>query len=148
MKSIRSGFTLVEVAVAGSLIGLTVLTAVAIIPQGLFVQTENRLRTVSAASIAYLASESFARKSITELMTDSGLSAGSLSWQRARAGITADPTGTLYCIDVAANSGRLERRVIYTKNTNEITAWMLNKDPGNNPTSASFLATYVEENAP
>jgi len=139
-----SGFTLVEVAISGALIGLCVLTAVALIPQGLLVQTENRLRAVSAASIVYLSAESFGRSSVTELMVNSGISAGGLKWERERAGLTSDPSGTLFQIDSPVNAGRLERRVVYTKNGTELTAWMLNKDPTESPTRATFLATYAE----
>ena len=50
----RQGFTLIEVAVAGTLIGLTVAATLAIIPAGLKAQQQARMRAVAAATVAYM----------------------------------------------------------------------------------------------
>jgi Tfp pilus assembly protein PilE len=50
----RRGFTLIEVAVAGTLIGLTVAATLAIIPAGLKAQHQARMRAVAAATVAYM----------------------------------------------------------------------------------------------
>ena len=50
----RHGFTLIEVAVAGTLIGLTVAATLAIIPAGLKAQQQARMRAVAAATVATL----------------------------------------------------------------------------------------------
>ena len=50
----RLGFTLIEVAVAGTLIGLTVAATLAIIPAGLKAQQQARMRAVAAATVATL----------------------------------------------------------------------------------------------
>jgi hypothetical protein len=53
----NKAFTLVEVAVAGSLIGFCVLTAVAIIPRGLQVQNEGRMRAAASAAMMTLSAQ-------------------------------------------------------------------------------------------
>jgi hypothetical protein len=55
----KKAFTLVEVAVAGSLIGFCVLTAVAIIPRGLQVQNEGRMRAAASAAIMTLSAQGY-----------------------------------------------------------------------------------------
>jgi Tfp pilus assembly protein PilV len=52
----RKAFTLVEVAVAGGLIGVSVLAALAAIPVSLKMQNVARMRAVSAASVMYMVS--------------------------------------------------------------------------------------------
>jgi Tfp pilus assembly protein PilE len=148
--STRAGFTLVEVAIAGSLIGLCVLTAVSIIPSGMQVQNRARMRAVAAATVAYIAAESLGYSTITNsrFMAASTVTSSSVTFLGDRASVP-NPTGTIYCLDgISANSGRLERRIIYSTvngtSGKEINAWLLNKDPANSPTKAEYLATFVE----
>lgn len=146
----NDGFTLVEVAIAGSLIGLCVLTAVSIIPRGLQIQNLGRMRAVAAAAVATIAADSFGRNTITQTtyMDISPVAASSIKFLGSRAGVPP-ATGSLYCVkNIAANSGRLERRIVFSKTSGstatEINAWLLIKDPGNSPESAEYLATFAE----
>lgn len=56
----KKAFTLVEVAVAGSLIGFCVLTAVTIIPRGLQTQNDARMKAAAAAAIMTLSAKAYA----------------------------------------------------------------------------------------
>ena len=148
MNSLRKGFTLVEVAIAGSLIGFCVLTALSIIPRGLVVQNEGRMRAVAAATIAYLASESFGASMTTKMTEMPSLSSSITDWRGERVGITGAPPGSIHRLDTPKDSGRLERRIIYTVTDSgtirEYTAWLLSKDPDDSPLTASYLATFGE----
>lgn len=145
----KRAFTLIEVAVAGSLIGLCVLTAVSIIPRGLQTTNEARMRAVAAAAIITLSAKGGANgcMNLTNVNTYSAV----LRFESSGA-ITTDPTA-LFIIPTSANSGELERRVIFSytngnngagQNTRAIAAWLLSADPDNTPKIARYLATFTE----
>ncbi len=56
----KKAFTLVEVSIAGALIGLCILTAVAIIPQGLKAQDVGRMKAAAAATVLYMSANAHA----------------------------------------------------------------------------------------
>ena len=56
----KKAFTLVEVSIAGALIGLCILTAVSIIPQGLKAQDVGRMKAAAAATILYMSANAHA----------------------------------------------------------------------------------------
>ena len=145
----NKAFTLVEVTVAGSLIGLCVLTAVSIIPQGLQATNEARMRAVAAAAIMTLS----AKGGGLGCMNGSNVSSflATLKYESSGA-VTTAPT-MLYNIPTSPGQGDLERRLIFSytdgnngagQNTRAIVAWLLNADPDNSPKKARYLATFTE----
>lgn len=144
----RSGFTLIEVSVAGSLIAFTVLTALAIIPYGLRTQNEARMRTVAAATIMTLGANGSVQSKLT---IDASLLSKVTRWEGRsiipwKAGNPA-PVGALY-IWATPTPGDLAYRLAYSiegGGPRAITVWLLTKDraaPG--PNSATYLTTFTE----
>jgi type II secretory pathway pseudopilin PulG len=153
----KSGFTLVEVAVAGSLIGLCVLTAVSIIPAGLRTQNEARMRAAAAANVMSLSAEAgtgigtvYNVAQRLTLITPSEFTALNISrWESN--GAVSTPPSTIYRATTLPAAGDLARRLVYTLESSGgvrvITVWLLSKDPA--PTvsgqrSARYLTTFVE----
>ncbi len=151
----NKAFTLVEVAVAGSLIGFSVLTAVSIIPRGLQTINEARMRAVAAAAIMTLSAKNNGNSRLVDLepftidpdQKNFGLEPQYLSTPRP-------PEGRY----LATSVGALENRLLFTsvegdngatpvfQQTRVITAWLLNADPNSSPkpTKARYLATFTE----
>lgn len=164
MNHVRGAFTLVEVAVAGSLIGLCVLTAVAIIPPGLRIQNEARMRAVAAATVMTLSQRVGFGTSITTAgaMSDATgtLNPKIIAWDSNNASLTRYDTGLgqstlitapdkIYQISPlpAATTGDLTRRLIFTTVTGRsgmVITWLLSKDPTDSKMRATYLATFTE----
>lgn len=147
----RSGFTLIEVSVAGSLIAFTVLTALAIIPYGLRTQNEARMRTVAAATVMYLGS--FPGESVNNKLTADGAILGTITRWEGRSIIPwkpgdSAPVSGLLVSSVTFPPGNLARRLVYSVQTGTaraITVWLLSKDPAStDPKTATYLTTFSE----
>jgi sensor domain CHASE-containing protein len=153
----HSGFTLVEVAVAGSLIGLSVLSAVAIIPAGLRIQNDARMRAAAAATVMNLSAEAgtgvgtvYNVAQRLTAVTPSELTALNISRWESNGAITATPTD-IYRAATIPPSGDLARRLLYTLESTGgvrvITVWLLSKDPTATvagPRTTRYLTTFVE----
>jgi len=150
--NMRRAFTLVEVAVAGSLIGLCVLTAVSIIPAGLRTQNEARMRAVAAATVMRLSAEIATGPVggytvLTKLgATKTAASLQITAWD-SNGAVTTSPTD-VYQVTPLPAVGDLSRRLVFSKegsSVNVITAWLLSKDPSNTSDKrATYLATFTE----
>ncbi len=157
---IRRGFTLIEVAIAGSLIGVCVLSALSIIPRGLKTQNEGRMRAVAAATIMYLSSQSTlgAGKSAADPSSmaaatlPSGVTVSNMAYDSN--GAASAPT-SLFSVDPLPPVGDLARRLVFSvdqgtngqsQNTRAITAWLLSADPqdGKPPMRATYMGTFSE----
>lgn len=160
MNHLRGAFTLVEVAVAGSLIGLCVLTAVAIIPPGLRIQNEARMRAVAAATVMTLSQRVGFGTSITGAMGPATAAPNIIAWDSNNASLTRYDTGLgqstlitppaqIFQISPlpAATTGDLTRRLIFTTvtgRTGMVITWLLSKDPTDSKIRATYLATFTE----
>lgn len=155
MKHYHSAFTLVEVAVAGSLIGLCVLTAVSIIPQGMRVQDEARMRAVAAAAVMSLSAQGqtggptySAFSQMTASTTPSGLYGTIKGWDSN--GTISTPPASVYQAATLPPAGDLARRLVFSidgSGPRAITVWMLSRDPINPADKrARYLTTFVEAN--
>ena len=158
MNTLKNGFTLIEVAVAGSLIGLCVLTALSIIPAGLRTQDEARMRAVAAA-VVMTQSATVGVRAASMFVTASPAIA---VWD-GRGVVKPPPSagGTGFRAPGSGAPGALENRLIFTVTSGSsasqptgiqagtfkvITAWLLNKNPdtGNAPFRATYLATFTD----
>lgn len=164
MKNLISAFTLVEVAVAGSLIGLCVLTAVSIIPQGLRVLNDSRMRAAAAATVMTLSQRVGCGTSITTAAamsnSTSTLRPKIIAWDSNNASLTTydsalgqnaliSPAHKIFQASPlpAAITGDLSRRLIFTTITARsgiVIAWLLSKDPNDSNMRATYLATFTE----
>lgn len=157
---IRRGFTLIEVAIAGSLIGVCVLSALSIIPRGLKTQNEGRMRAVAAATIMYLSSQGAigAGKSAADTPSmasatlPTGVNVSDITYDSNGAN---SPPSSLLSVDPLPSAGDLARRLVFSledgnngksQNTRAITAWLLSADPvnGKAPMRATYLGTFSE----
>jgi Tfp pilus assembly protein PilV len=144
----RSGFTLIEVSVAGSLIAFTVLTALAIIPYGLRTQNEARMRTAAAATVMTMGASGSVKSHLT---VDTTLLGTITRWEGRsvipwKPGDPA-PVSGLY-IWTTPVSGDLAYRLAYSiqeSGARAITVWLLAKDRTSpSPNSATYLTTFTE----
>lgn len=154
----HSGFTLVEVAVAGSLIGLCVLTAVSIIPAGLRTQNEARLRAAAAANIMSLSAQAGTGSGTVYNVAASldpipgpELAGLDITRWESRGAVPAPAALDLYKAKNSPAPGDLTRRLIYSLQSSGgvrvITVWLLSKDPSpavSGPRTARYLTTFVE----
>lgn len=159
----HSGFTLIEVSVAGSLIAFTVLTALAIIPFGLRTQNEARMRTAASAAVMTLGAVPGSSVQNALVAADAGLLAKITRWDgrsiiRWKSGDPA-PVAALWVASTAPGPEDLARRLVYSvdvgnsgppsnTNTRAITVWLISKDHLNatvtGPMSAAYLTTFTE----
>jgi hypothetical protein len=157
MKPIHSAFTLVEVSVAGSLIGLCVLTAVAIIPQGMAAQDQARMRAAAAGAIMTLSERGktggtslgynvFSRLTSTTTPSNLLTTIPIKAWD-SNGAVTTVPSAIYQPISLPVE-GDLSRRLIYSVDgggPRAITVWMLSRDPTNPAEKrATYLTTFVE----
>lgn len=153
----KQAFTLVEVSISGALIGLCVLTAVAIIPQGLQSQNVSRMKAASAAIAMYLSAAAGEGVSIETRLTAVTLPAGVTVADLAFDSNGAVPTApaALLRINPEPAAGDLGRRILFSidtgnngagTNTKAITAWLLGTDTtkATKQTRVTYLATYTE----
>lgn len=151
----KRAFTLVEVAIAGSLIGVCVLTALSIIPSGLRTQNEARMRATAAAAVMTQSAEAGIGGSATSRIL-TGTAAPAISRWVSNGGVNPNPT-TAYRIPGMPTPGALENRLIFSVEEGTsttmagtfyiLTAWLLDKDPdsGTAPFTARYLATFTED---
>lgn len=148
----RNAFTLVEVAVSGSLIGLCVLSALSIIPQGLRVQNEARMRAAAAATVMRLSAEAgtgLAGYTVMAMLTPKATSDYEIIAWDSNGAVTESAPANVYVMSSTPALGDLSRRIIFTIEpgsvANVITAWLLSKDPDDNSDKrAKYLATFTE----
>lgn len=166
----RSGFTLIEVSVAGSLIAFTVLTALGIIPYGLRTQNEARMRTAASAAVMTLGAVEGSSVKNALIAADPGLLVNPnpllppkitrwdgrsiISW---KSGDPA-PVSALWVASTPPGPEDLARRLVYSidvgnsgpsnTNTRAITVWLISKDhltaTVTGPMSATYLTTFTE----
>lgn len=160
MSAPKNGFTLIEVAVAGSLIGLCVLTALSIIPAGLRTQDEARMR---AAAAAVVMTQSATGAPVGGRAAEKFVTAGpAIAVWDGRGVISPPPvSGDGFRAPGSGTPGALENRLIFTITSGSsasqpngkqagtfkvITAWLLNKDPdtGSAPFRATYIATFTD----
>ena len=150
----NKAFTLIEVAIAGSLIGLCVLSAVSIIPHGLQNTNEARMRAAASAAIITLSAKGGLAGCMNPTnVTPSPVVIGA-GFRFDSSGAIATPPSTLWAIPTTPGAGELERRLVFSfttggnngagLNTRSTDAWLLSADPDNSPKNARYLATFTE----
>ena len=153
----RSGFTLIEVALAAALMTFAVLTSLVIIPQGLKAQNHARMKAVAAAAVVQL----FAETSGWDGTAAAGAFGGSLRPATdtpvsarvpdASGPLPDSPTDFYRLTTALAPGSDLASNVAFTfypdpattNSVNAIRAWEVRPVPGTGTFKAYYLATFT-----